>query len=195
MTFEKNRVPNRGPSPITQREAVIARGTFLESFQEKQKIWYQSAGFSLMLAVHLKHSHLLGAEIFPRTVAWFKVSFIFLSLCIPVSPLLSPSLSQFLQPQVYLWWYWMEYHRQESSPSPHPTFSLHLLIPYLIYRRWSRNNFCSYRDIPIWPSYTHSSHCKLFIKNHWPPLMYCNPHGIIFDSDINTFSTTITWGL
>ena len=67
-----------------------------------------------------------------------KIFFISLSVYLSTSP--SFNLSQILLPQVYLWWSWMKYLSQDSSPSLYPTVSLYLSIHYQIYKRWSRKN-------------------------------------------------------
>ena len=90
--------------------------------------------------------HLLVNEILPWGVAWIKISFISLSLCLPLSLLslsTSPSfsLSRFLLPRIFLWWYWLTYISQDHSPSLCSTFCLHHLISYQLYKWWSRKNY------------------------------------------------------
>lgn len=54
---------------------------------------------------------------------------------------------------------------------------------------------CWYRDITSRPSKPHTSHWEPVMLTSWPPHIYWDLCGPIFDSNINTFSTTFTWWL
>lgn len=58
-----------------------------------------------------------------------------------------------------------------------------------------KEHLCSYRDIPYQPSNSNTSHDQPCLLNCWSPHMIYVICGLIIESEINTLSTTFTWGL
>jgi len=96
----------------------------------------ESAVSSLNSDIHLKHWHLLSAEILAWTLAWIKITFIYppLSLCASIT------FSQVVLPQAFLWWCLKNYLSQDSCPRLYQKFSLHHMILHPKYSWCSRKS-------------------------------------------------------
>ena len=154
MPFEKVRRPNRGfntyfPAGRCDCNGHISRVRPRRSEEPATRVLFFF--FSHVLDILLKHRHLLGAKILPRTVAWIKISFMSLSLC------LSLSVSFCLSLPVSLHFSLLNFLSIPNAPTLplvivdvislpgeqsniFPIFSLRILIPSQIYKWWYRKN-------------------------------------------------------
>lgn len=92
-----------------------------------------------MSDTQLKHRQHLGADIMPWTIAWIKISFIYLSKTLSLCLSLIRSLSLTLLSQKYLVLSSVNYLIQEYSPSIYPEISPSSDPPTQL-KLYSRNN-------------------------------------------------------
>ena len=167
-----------------------------------------------MADIHLKHRHLLGTEIVPWTVAWINISFLSLSLFLSPSLSLSIlslshslSLSLLLPSLLSL---------KSSCLCPiltcgDPGINISARISLQVFTQHVTSVFQS----PIKYTSGGPKITPLYVQRHsnlaiLPPLFPLSAlhgdllmtsyvlryiHGPIFDTEINKFSTTFTWGL